>query len=313
MPTILITGGTGMIGRALTNALLERNHQVIILTRRLPRMHYGSRVRYALWDTNKGTIDTDAISQADFIIHLAGANVGEKRWTDQRKKEIADSRIKSGELIVKATREIQNKIKAVISASAMGWYGPDPSVPNPRPFTEEDPAYNDFLGQTCLKWEQSLEPLTHQGIRLVKLRTGIVLSKNGGALKEFMKPLRFGLATILGSGKQIISWIHIDDLVNLYIIAIEKDDMKGVYNAVAPKPVSNREFILQLARSRNGQRFIAVRVPAFILKLVLGEMSIEVLKSVTLSCEKTKRAGFVFKYPALEDLHNYFRPTGRRV
>lgn len=313
MATILITGGTGMIGRALTNALLERNHRVIILTRRMPGMHYGSRVGYALWDTDKGTIDADAIAQTDCIVHLAGANVGEKRWTDQRKKEIIESRVKSGELIVKALREMPNKVKAVISASAMGWYGPDPAIPNPKPFTEEDPAYDDFLGQTCVKWEQALEPVTHQGIRLVKLRTSIVLSKAGGALKEFIKPLRFGFATILGSGKQVISWIHIDDLVNLYISAIEKEEMTGVYNAATPKPVSNKELILQVARSRNGGRFIAVRVPAFVLKLVLGEMSIEVLKSTTLSCEKIKRAGFVFKYPTLEDLHNYFKPTGRRV
>jgi uncharacterized protein len=313
MATILITGGTGMIGRALTNALLERNHRVIILTRQMPGMHYGSRVGYALWDTDKGTIDAEAISQTDCIVHLAGANVGEKRWSDQRKKEIADSRVKSGEIIVKALRETPNKVKAVVSASAMGWYGPDPAIPNPKPFTEEDPAYDDFLGQTCAKWEQALEPVTHQGIRLVKLRTSIVLSKAGGALKEFIKPLRFGFATILGSGKQVISWIHIDDLVNLYIAAIEKEEMNGVYNAATPKPVSNKELILQVARSRNGGRFIAVRVPAFVLKLVLGEMSIEVLKSTTLSCEKIKRAGFVFKYPTLEDLRNYLKPTGRRV
>ncbi len=199
-----------------------------------------------------------------------------------------------------------------MSSSAIGWYGPDPSLTNPHgeeaikpAFVETDPAAKDFLGTTCKLWEESIEPLTQLGIRLIKLRTGIVLSNNGGVLKEFEKPLRFGVAAILGSGNQIISWIHIDDLVNLFITSIEKEKMSGVYNAVAPHPVSNKELVMQLARIKQ-KFFIPVHVPGFVLKLLLGEMSIEVLKSARISSAKTELSGFKFLFPdirtALTDL-----------
>ncbi len=287
MTTVLITGGTGMIGNAITQALLEKNYHVIILTRKAnEQMPAVNNVSYAEWNIDTQTIDTEAIAKADYIVHLAGAGVADKRWTKKRKQEIRDSRVKSGELLVKALREMPNKIKAIVSASAIGWYGPDPTIPNPHPFTEVDPAATDFLGTTCLDWEASLEPIIQQGKRVVKIRTGIVLSSKGGALKEFEKPLRGGLATILGTGKQMMSWIHIDDLVRLYITAIENDDMRGVYNGVAPTPVSNKELTLQLARVKKGKFFIPVHIPSFMLKLILGEMSIEVLKSATVSCDK---------------------------
>jgi uncharacterized protein (TIGR01777 family) len=307
MATILITGGTGMIGRALTRTLIEKDYKVIILTRKTPDAQYGNKVAYAEWDIRKQTIAPEAISSADHIIHLAGANVGDKRWTDKRKKEIVDSRVKSGELLVKALKEIPNKVKTVITSSGIGWYGPDPVVPNPRPFKENDPHYHDFLGETCKEWEGSLDPVTTIGKRLIKFRTGIVLSHKGGALKEFEKPLRFRFATILGSGKQVTSWIQIDDLAQLYIYAIEKEHINGVYNAVSPHPVTNKELIFALARAKKGGFYIPFPVPAFMLKLVLGEMSIEVLKSATVSADKIQKEGFSFQYPDLKNLHSWFR------
>ena len=307
MATVLITGGTGMIGTALTNALLDKNYRVIILSRetRNPKPETQNpkpetqNLAYAQWNIKDQTIDKEAIGKADYIIHLAGAGVVDKRWRPKRKQEIIDSRVRSGQLIVKALHETPNNVKAVLSSSGIGWYGPDSSVPNPRPFTEDDPAYDDFLGQTCALWEQSLEPATALRKRLVIFRTGIVLSNTGGGLKEFVKPLRFGIAAILGSGEQIVSWIHIDDLVQLYIDAIENEKTSGVYNAVAPNPVSNRELTLQLAKIKKGKFFIPVHVPAFVLKTVLGEMSVEVLKSATVSCRKVLEAGFVFSYPLI--------------
>jgi uncharacterized protein len=300
MATVLITGGTGLIGKTLGHALLEKGYSVIVLTRNPDRqIATFPGLSNAKWDIVNKTIDQDAIAKADHIIHLAGAGVADKRWTKKRKQEIVSSRVESCKLIVDSLKTIPNKVKTVISSSAIGWYGPDSGISDPDPFTENNPADDSFLGNTCKKWEESIDPVIQLGKRLVKLRTGIVLSKEGGALKEFIKPLKFGIAAILGNGKQIISWIHINDLVSMFIAAIENENMNGVYNAVAPNPVSNKELTLQLVKSRN-KFFIPVHVPSFILKIVLGEMSIEVLKSATVSCEKIQGTGFNFDFP---DIH----------
>ena len=304
MATVLITGGTGLIGSALTNELLNRNYDVIILTRSPEKYSNTSRLSYAKWDTGKQTIDEGAITKADHIIHLAGEGVGDKRWTLKRKRQISESRVNASVLLVKALRENVNNVKAVVSASAIGWYG-YPSLnlsgrgTEQDPFEETDPPAEDFLGTTCKEWEASIDPVISLGKRLVKFRTGIVFSKEGGALKEFKKPLRFGIATILGNGKQIMSWIHIDDLVRLYIYAIEMERLRGVYNAVAPHPVTNKKLIIQLARNMRGKFYVPIFVPSFILKTVFGELSIEVLKSAAVSCKKIKGEGYHFLYPSL--------------
>ncbi|MBK9463797.1 MAG: TIGR01777 family protein [Chitinophagaceae bacterium] len=304
MPTVIITGGTGLVGKALGHALLAKGYHIIILTRTLPSTDHSPQsikgIQYAKWDIESQTIDENAIASADYIIHLAGAGVADKRWTKKRKQEIVDSRVKSCKLLADSLKTISNKVKAVVSASAIGWYGPDRILPNPTPFAESDPADESFLGSTCRQWEESIEPVTQSGKRLVKLRIGIVLSKDGGALKEFIKPLKFGVAAILGSGKQIISWIHIDDLVRLFIMAMENETWQGTYNAVAPNPVSNKELTLQLAKSRK-KFFIPIHVPTFVLKIMLGEMSVEILKSATVSSKKVQKAGFQFSFPTIKD------------
>jgi uncharacterized protein len=298
METILITGGTGMIGKALTQALIERGYNVIVLTRHIndKQKTKNDKLSYAVWDVEKQTIDKDAFAKADHIVHLAGASVAEKRWSKKRKQEIIDSRVESGKLIVESLKNIPNKVKTVITASGIGWYGPDKG----KVFTEDDPSSNDFLGQTCKQWEAAIEPASFLGKRLVKIRIGIVLSNEGGAYVEFKKPLKFGFATILGKGKQIISWIHIDDLIRIILFAIENEKMEGIYNAVAPNPVTNEELVLEIARKEKGKSFIPVHVPTFALKIRLGEMSIEVLKSATVNSEKIQNAGFIFQYPDID-------------
>lgn len=308
MAMVLITGGTGMIGTALTKALVERGYEVIIVTRSA-ESGSAQHVHYARWNVDEEMIDKKAIQRADYIVHLAGANVGEKRWTKKRKKEIVDSRVKSGELLVKALKDIPNKVKAVISSSAMGYYGPDSQSPNPQPFVETDLPYNDFLATTVVKWEQAIEPVRSLGKRLAVFRTGIVLSNEGGAYREFEKPLRFKVATILGSGKQKVSWIHVDDLIRLYIEAIENDKWNGVYNAVSPNPVSNEELIKEIARQTKGFH-ISLKVPSFVLKILLGEMSIEVLKSTSVSAAKIQQQGFQFLFPTIQKAIENLRASG---
>jgi uncharacterized protein (TIGR01777 family) len=304
MATVLITGGTGLIGTALTKELLNKDYNVIVLTRSPEKYSNTSRLSYAGWDIERQAIDKSAITKADYIIHLAGAGVADKRWTSKRKNEIFESRTKSSELIVKALKENENAVKGLVSASGIGWYGSsfpgDGKGTEKCPFTETDPPAEDFLGTTCQAWEASIDPVASFGKRLVKFRTGVVMSKEGGALREFKKPLRFGLATILGNGKQVMSWIHIDDLVCLYIYAIENEKLQGVYNVVAPLPLTNKKLILQLARCIRGKFFVPIFVPSFILEIVFGEMSIEVLKSAAVSGEKIKKEGYSFLYPSFK-------------
>ena len=286
------------MGTALTKALLQKGYRVIILTRRMGEKNETENLSYALWDVKKQQIDLAAVQKADYIVHLAGAGVVEKKWTEAYKKEIVESRTESSRLIVDSLKNIDNKVKAVISASAIGFYGPDSQLG--RPFTEDDTSDNSFLGYTCKLWEESIEPVVNLGKRLVKLRTGIVLSNDGGALTEFIKPIRFGMAAILGNGKQMVSWIHIDDLCRLFIAGIENENLQGTYNAVAPEPVTNKLLPLSLAKAIKGKFYLPFYVPAFVLKLMMGQRSIEVLKSATVSCKKIMDTGFTFNFNSIE-------------
>ena len=301
MPVVLITGGTGLIGKNLTSHLTSKGYEVIIVSRKPTHASDDPKISFANWNVEEQKIDSDAIAKADYIINLAGAGVMEKKWSEKYKKEIIESRTRSGELLINALQKNTNNVKAFISASAIGWYGGDTkALLHKNGFIETDPADKNFLGETCRLWEESLEPVTKLNKRLVKLRTGIVLSNDGGAFTEFKRSLRFGIAAILGSGKQMISWIHIDDLCRMYIYAIENENLSENYNAVAPSPVNNKTLILKLAKKMRGQFYIPIHIPQFLLKLILGQRSIEILKSATVSCEKVKATGFTFLYPSID-------------
>jgi len=300
METVLITGGTGMVGKALTQALIERGFNVIIFTRQSndkPKTK-NDKLSYAPWNVSKQTLDKNAFAKADYIIHLAGANFADKRWNEKVKKEIVSSRVDSAKLLIEGLKTIPNKIKVVISASGISWYGADDNK-KAKPFTENDPPGSDFMAETCRQWEAAIEPASFLGKRLIKFRIGPVLSTDGGAYVEFKNPVKFGVAGIIGNGKQILSWIHIDDLVRAILFSMETEQIEGVYNAVSPTPVSNKKLILEIARS-TGNFFVPIPAPSFTLKIVFGEMIGEILKSTTVSSEKLQQAGFIFQYPDLE-------------
>lgn len=289
--TVGITGGTGFVGQHLKTLLLSKGYAVIIFTRSPEKQAVEQGVTYAFWNPSNEEIDTNILQKLDAVIHLAGAGVADKRWTDERKKEIVSSRVAVTTYLVEQLKQHANRCSTFIAASATGYYGPDR---NNTPFKETEDYYDDFLGRTCLQWEKASKT-AEQSFRTVIIRIGIVLGREAGAFKEFEQPTKMGIVPILGSGQQMISWIHIADLVSLFTYALEKEEIKGIYNGVAPSPASNKTLMKTIARVKGGLK-IPVPVPSFILKIMLGEMSIEILKSCTASSQKIESTGFQFQY-----------------
>ncbi|MBZ4675230.1 MAG: hypothetical protein JG772_919, partial [Dysgonamonadaceae bacterium] len=219
MQTILITGGTGVIGRELSAKLRNKGYRVAILSRTTKK---NADIPHYYWDIPQKMIEKEAIETADYIIHLAGANIGDKRWSKQRRKLIIDSRVESANLLFDKISEARKKPKAFISASAIGYYG---TTTSDKIFCETDSPANDFPGETCRLWEQAADNFEKMGIRTVKIRTGIVLSKQGGVLTKMLTPTKFGIGSAIGSGRQYMPWIHIDDLCRIYVKAIEDTQM----------------------------------------------------------------------------------------
>jgi len=293
MSTILITGGTGVIGKYLSEKLKEKGYNVSILSRTSSN---ETDIRSYAWKIDKNEIEHQALETADYIIHLAGTSIGDKRWSTKRKQQIIDSRVKSAELIFEKLKENKSKPKAFISASAIGFYG---TITSDKILTETDPPANDFLGNTCRQWEQSADRFEELGIRTVKIRTGLVLTKQGGVLAKLLLPIRFGIGSAIGNGQQYMPWIHIDDLCGIYIKAIEDAQMNGAYNAVAPKHVANKEFTKTLACVLN-KPYWFLNIPSILLKMIFGEMSEILLKGSRVSSEKISSAGYSFKFTHLE-------------
>ncbi len=293
MTTVLITGGTGLVGRQLCKRLQEKGYDVAILSRTGKQ---EAAIPIYTWDPDKKEIEKKAIETADCIIHLAGTNIEDKRWTDKRKHLIIDSRIKTGQLIFSKIKEQNKYLQTFISASAIGYYG---TITSDKIFTETDPAANDFLGDTCRKWEQTADRFKELGIRTVKIRSGIVLTRQGGALSKMITPVKMGIGSAIGTGNQYFPWIHIDDLCNIYIKAIEDTQMDGAYNAVAPDHKTNKEFTRTLAHVLK-KPFWFPNLPAIIMKLMFGKMSGMLLRGSKISADKIKATGYNFLFPDLE-------------
>ena len=293
MARVLITGGSGLIGQHLCKKLQEKGYDVAILTRSRKK---ETEILTYTWDLNKNEIEKEAIDTADFIIHLAGEDIGKKRWTARRKQQIVDSRIKSGQLVFNKIREYKKDLKAFISASAVGYYG---FATSDKIFSETDMPAKDFLGQTCRKWEQMSDRFVELEVRTVKIRTGVVLTKTGGALSKMMIPIKMGIGSAIGNGKQFIPWIHIDDLCGIYIKAIEDSNMNGAYNAVAPDQISNMGFTRTLAGILN-KPFWFPSIPAIVMKILFGQMSDILLKGNRVSADKIQATGYKFLLPNLE-------------
>ncbi|MCC8410804.1 TIGR01777 family oxidoreductase [Mucilaginibacter sp. UR6-1] len=288
---ILLTGGSGGLGKQLTSLLLSKGYSVSILSRGEGK---DKRVQTYKWDVNKGIIDDACIDGVDTIIHLAGAGIADERWTDERKKIIIESRTKSIALVYDLLKRKSNKVRFVISASGIGYY----SDRGDELLTEENPPANDFLGQCCVLWEQAVDEGEKLGLRIAKFRTGVVLDKHAGALPKLSAPVKFGFGAALGSGRQWVPWIHWQDVAGMYLYAIEQE-LGGAYNMVAPNPVTNKQLTQHVARHLKRPLWLP-NVPAFGLKLALGEMSTLVLGSTKVAADKIEQAGYIFKFDSID-------------
>ncbi len=299
MSTILIAGGTGLVGKHLSQMLQSAGHTVLHLSR---KQDLKAKYPAFAWDLAKKTIDQAAVDRADFIINLAGAGIADERWTPERKRLIISSRVDSTLLLKAAIERRPTPLKAFISASAIGFYGSR----GEQLLTESDEAgTNSFLAESVSKWEQAIEKIAETGLRTVVIRIGVVLSTKGGALEKMLIPFRFFNATYFGNGQQWMSWVHIDDICRMFIQAIENEQFSGIYNGVAPHPFRNKDLVCELKKAIGG---LAIMLPApeFVLRVAMGEMADVVFDSTRVSSKKIEATGFKFLFPdllpALKDL-----------
>jgi uncharacterized protein len=295
---ILIAGGTGFIGSVLAEKLTDNGYEVVILSR---NSHKKSRFNTFYWDIQKEKIQEGALSGIDCIINLSGENISKGRWTTNRKKEIEESRVKSALTLFDAVQKLEKKPEAYISASATGYYG---FADSNKIFTESDINGSDFLADICQKWESAAKQFESIGIRTTILRTGVVLDKSNGAFPQLSRTLKLGFISAIGSGKQYLPWIYIDDLIKMYLFAIENYDIKGIYNAVAPEHISQADFV-QKIRNISGRKIKSPNIPAIILRAIMGEMASIILKGNMVSSDKILNTGFQFDFPDVDStLHS---------
>ncbi len=294
MAVILISGGTGLVGKALSNHLLSKGHEIRILSR---NPESTNNIKSFYWNVEKNEIDEKAFDGVEHIVHLAGSGIADKRWTHARKQEIIDSRVNSIKLITSIVKKKNIQLKSFVGASAIGIYG---MVTSETIFTETDRGQDDFLSQSCIQWENAYQEIQTLSNKNCIIRIGVVLSKNGGALNRLLPLFQLGLGSAVGSGKQYMPWIHLDDLVSVFHESLFNPNYSGIYNAVSPEETSNQSFSKQLAKSLL-KPFFLPNVPAFILKLMFGKMANVLLEGSRVSNQKLVKIGFKFKYPTLSE------------
>ena len=289
---VLITGGSGSVGTRLSQLLLDNGYEVAHLSRSETNL---PNIQTYLWNVEQNQIDGKCIDGVDIIVHLAGAGIADSRWTDERKKTIIDSRTKSIQLVYQLLKSNPHQVKTVVSASASGYY----SDRGEAEMKETDSPNTDFLGECSVLWENAVDGAKDLGIRVVKFRTGVILEKNAGALPKIAAPIKFGFGSPLGDGKQWTSWIYIEDVANMYLKGIEDEALQGAYNMSTPNPITNKELTVAIAQKFNKPLWLP-NVPAFLLKLIFGEMSAVVLGSTKMNVEKIEQTGFKFKFPTIK-------------
>ena len=291
---VLISGGSGFVGKCLTDLLIKNGFSVSILSR--TKKQNTVDISYYQWDVENHYIDEESVLNSDFIIHLAGENIAEKRWTVKRKEAIIQSREQSIQLIYAILKKNNKKVEAFVSASGIGIYG---AVNGSEICSEDTILANDFLGITCQKWEAAADKISDLNIRTVKIRTGLVLGKEDGFLKKLMPIFNFYLGAALGSGKQYMPWIHIDDLCRMYLEALNNTKMSGAYNAAINDNTTNTIFSKTLAKIV-GYSIWLPNVPEFIIQLGMGEMAQIILTGRRVSSDKIEKLGFQFEFKSLE-------------
>ncbi len=296
MKSILITGGTGLIGKKLLSKFSKNVFNIYVLTRKKSFKEDG--INYLHWDPINGLLDINKIKNLETIIHLVGESIARKRWTNKQKKIIINSRIRTTQLLFREIKKLKTKPLTIISASAVGIYKSNTLVPQ----SEDGVLDSGFLSEVVMMWEQEINKFKSLGIRTIILRIGIVISKNGGMIKSILPIFRYGLGVPLGNGSQIMSWIHIDDLVRIILYCQINTKMKGYINAVSPYPVTNNEFTLKFSKILNTFRFPSfIKAPSFIIRFLFGEMSDLIINGKNVSANKILKSNFSFLYENIED------------
>jgi uncharacterized protein len=298
--TVLIAGGTGLIGKHLSQLLQNTGYKVIHLSRKPnPQAPFPA---YA-WDIERQYVDPTAWAQADYVINLAGSGIADKPWTKERKRDIIESRTKAAATIEHYLKTTPNKVKAYVSASAIGFYGNR----GDELMHETDVAGTGFLSESTIAWENAVAPISQTGLRTVALRIGIVLSKQGGALPKLLIPTIFRVGTYFGDGSAMYAWIHIDDVCRMFVKAIEDERMNGIYNAVAPQPLTIYNLTRAIGSAKGGF-FLFLPAPIFAIRLLMGELADVVANSTNVSSAKIEATGFQFQFPeAVEALKDIFK------